>query len=152
MDEPTSSLPRQDVQRLFEQIRKLKASGISIIYISHFLEEVREIADSFTVLRDGESVASGGIADVADDFLVTKMVGRQLIDLFPKRDPAKDSSVVLKVEELSAPPLLQGASFELKGGEIFGISGLMGSGRSQLVRAIFGLEKVNKGKVAIGDG
>jgi ribose transport system ATP-binding protein len=149
MDEPTSSLPRHDVQRLFEQIRKLKAAGISIIYISHFLEEIREIADSFTVLRDGKSVASGKIADVTDEHLVTKMVGRPLVDLFPKREAPKNPATILKVEGLSAPPLLQDASFELKRGEVFGIAGLMGSGRTDLVRAIFGLQNAASGKVAI---
>jgi len=147
MDEPTSSLPRHDVQRLFEQIRKLKAAGISVIYISHFLEEIREIADSFTVLRDGKSVASGKIADVTDEHLVTKMVGRPLVDLFPKREPPINADTILKVEGLSAPPLLQKASLELKRGEVFGIAGLMGSGRSDLVRAIFGLQNVGSGNV-----
>ena len=151
MDEPTSSLPRHDVQRLFEQIRKLKASGISIVYISHFLEEIREIADSFTVLRDGKSVASGRIADVTDDLLVTKMVGRPLIDLFPKREPPSNTDTILKVENLSALPVMHDANFELKRGEVFGIAGLMGSGRSELVRAIFGLQAVAGGKLTIAD-
>src|SRR5262249_12990493 len=110
MDEPTSSLPQHDVQRLFEQIRKLKAAGISIIYISHFLEEIREIADSFTVLRDGKSVALGKIADVTDEHLVTKMVGRPLVDLFPKRESPKNANTILRVNGLSAPPLLHDAS------------------------------------------
>jgi len=152
MDEPTSSLPRHDVEGLFEQIRKLKAAGITIIYISHFLEEIREIADTFTVLRDGKSVASGRIADVTDEFLVTKMVGRPLVDLFPKREPRDHSDIALKVANLYAPPALQNASFELRRGEVLGIAGLMGSGRSELVRAIFGLEDVAGGEVVIGDG
>jgi ribose transport system ATP-binding protein len=151
MDEPTSSLPRHDVQRLFEQIRKLKAAGIGIIYISHFLEEIREIADSFSVLRDGKSVASGRIADVTDDLLVTKMVGRPLVDLFPTREPPKNAETVLKVENLSTSPHFQDASFELRRGEIFGIAGLMGSGRSELIRAIFGLEKSAAGNISILD-
>ena len=152
MDEPTSSLPRHDVEGLFEQIRKLKAAGITIIYISHFLEEIREIADTFTVLRDGKSVASGRIADVTDEYLVTKMVGRPLVDLFPKRELRHHSDIALKVENLSAPPALDNASFELRRGEVLGIAGLMGSGRSELIRAIFGLENVAAGEVIIGDG
>ena len=157
MDEPTSSLAAHDVQRLFDQIRKLKASAISIIYISHFLEEIREIADSFTVLRDGKSVATGRIADVSDEFLIAKMVGRSVDDLFPKRKTTEEGSVVLKVERLSAPPLLREASFELRRGEILGIAGLMGAGRSDLVRGIFGVQKAAgiitvDGKSAIADG
>lgn len=152
MDEPTSSLPGHDVQRLFEQIRKLKASGISIIYISHFLEEIREIADSFTVLRDGKSVASGKIDDVTDDFLIAKMVGRSVDDLFPRREPSEESTIVLNVNGFSALPLLHEATFELRRGEIFGIAGLMSSGRSDLIRGIFGVQKATgtitiKGKV-----
>jgi ribose transport system ATP-binding protein len=149
MDEPTSSLPRHDVQRLFEQIRKLKSAGISIIYISHFLEEIREIADSFTVLRNGKSVAAGKIADVTDEFLISKMVGRAVDDLFPQREVTSNADAVLRVENLSAPPLLQNASFELRRGEVFGIAGLMGSGRSDLLRAIFGLQTYASGTVAV---
>ena len=85
MDEPTSSLHRNDVRNLFKLIRSLRADGISIIYISHFLEEVREIADSFTVLRDGRSVAAGTIADVTDEYLVAQMVGRSVDHLYPER-------------------------------------------------------------------
>jgi len=149
MDEPTSSLPRRDVERLFEQIKKLKAAGISVIYISHFLEEIREIADSFTVLRDGVTVDSGKITDVTDAFLISKMVGREVNDLFPQREPPKNAPAVLSVQNLRAPPLLESASFELRRGEVFGIAGLMGSGRSALIRALFGLEKADSGTVSI---
>ena len=148
MDEPTSSLPREDVDRLFTQIRKLRSRGISIIYISHFLEEIREIADSFTVLRDGKSVANGNIAEVSDDFLISKMVGRPVENLFPNRR-RNDGETVLEVKNLSAPPALQSASFELKRGEILGIAGLMGSGRSDLVRTIFRLDNATSGEVMI---
>jgi len=85
MDEPTSSLQRDDVQHLFRLIRKLRADGISIVYISHFLEEIREIADTFTVMRDGKSVASGKIAETTADFMITQMVGRSVEKLFPSR-------------------------------------------------------------------
>jgi ribose transport system ATP-binding protein len=149
MDEPTSSLPRHDVQGLFEQIRKLKAGGISIIYISHFLEEIRELADSFTVLRDGKSVAAGKIEDVTDEFLISKMVGRAVDDLFPHREWNENSATILNVRDLCAPPLLENASLELRKGEVFGIAGLMGSGRSDLVRAIFGLQTAVSGTVSI---
>jgi ribose transport system ATP-binding protein len=151
MDEPTSSLQRDDVKHLFTLIRKLKGEGISLIYISHFLEEVREIADSFTVLRDGRSVSSGEIASVKDEVLVAQMVGRPVENLFPHRQhkSAHDAEVVLEVRDLSAPPALKHATFELRRGEILGLAGLMGSGRTQVVRAIFGLERAESGTLKL---
>jgi ribose transport system ATP-binding protein len=149
MDEPTSSLQRPDVERLFNLIRKLRGEGISIVYISHFLEEVREIADRFTVLRDGRSVSTGQIESVSDDELIARMVGRPVESLFPARSRSLTSGdPILEVSELSAPGLKQ-ASFELRRGEILGIAGLMGSGRSQLVRTIFGLEKAAAGTIKL---
>jgi len=149
MDEPTSSLQRDDVRQLFSLIRKLKKDGISIVYISHFLEEIREIADSFTVLRDGKTVSSGKLADITDEALISQMVGRSVENLFPHRQPFSGGETVLEVKNLSAPPLLKSASFILKRGEILGIAGLLGSGRSELVRAIFGLEKADAGEIII---
>jgi ribose transport system ATP-binding protein len=149
MDEPTSSLPRDDVQHLFSLIRKLNTQEISIIYISHFLEEIREIADDFTVLRDGKTVATGNIADVKDEFLISQMVGRSVENLFPQREHLQKSETILEVRDLSASSVLKSASFNLKCGEILGIAGLMGSGRSELVKAIFGLEEVESGGISI---
>lgn len=149
MDEPTSSLQRDDVKHLFSLIRKLKSDGISIIYISHFLEEIREIADSFTVLRDGKSVATGKISEVSDDFLVSKMVGRSVENLFPPRNSNSFDEVVLEVENLIVPPAVKSASFSLRRGEILGIAGLIGSGRSELVRAIYGLNKSIGGSIRL---
>ena len=149
MDEPTSSLQRDDVAELFSLIRKLRNDGISVIYISHFLEEVRQIADRYTVLRDGRTVASGEIAAVSDDELIAKMVGRSQEKLFPERPHQQSSDVVLRVNNLSSPPLLKQASFELCRGEILGIAGLMGSGRTQLLRSIFGLDKIESGEIAV---
>jgi ribose transport system ATP-binding protein len=150
MDEPTSSLQREDVDHLFTLIKKLRARGISIIYISHFLEEIREIADSFTVLRDGKSVAAGEIANVSDDFLVTQMVGRPVDSLFPERKPVSpNGETVLEIRGLSAPPGLRDASFELRRGEILGIAGLMGAGRSEMVRALFGIDKAAAGTIEL---
>ncbi len=151
MDEPTSSLQRNDVVRLFELIRKVRSEGLSVIYISHFLEEVREIADRFTVLRDGQSIATGEIAGVTDEELVTQMVGRPVQNLFPPRPPRSSAvtETVLKVQDLAAPPTLQQASFELRRGEILGVAGLMGAGRTQLVRAIFGLDPVQSGTILL---
>lgn len=151
MDEPTSSLQREDVKLLFGLIRKLRSEGLSVIYISHFLEEVREIADSFTVLRDGKSVATGAIASATDEELITQMVGRPVENLFPSRqvETHADSNTILEVKDLSAPPALQSASFELRRGEILGVAGLMGSGRTQLVRTIFGLDEAQSGVIVL---
>lgn len=149
MDEPTSSLPRADVDRLFALIRRLRASGISVIYISHFLEEVREIADRYTVLRDGRSVDTGEIRAVSDDHLVHQMVGRPMDGLFPVRSAQPSGEILLAVEDLVAPPVVRSVSFELRRGEILGIAGLMGSGRTEMVRALFGLAEAKEGTVAI---
>jgi ribose transport system ATP-binding protein len=150
MDEPTSSLQREDVQQLFALIRKLSADGISVIYISHFLEEVRQISDRFTVLRDGRSVASGDIASVSDDELIAKMVGRAQQNLFPIRShAASDAETILEVQNLALPPLLKSASLKLRRGEILGIAGLMGSGRTPLLRTIFGLERPTSGTIRV---
>ena len=150
MDEPTSSLQREDVTHLFALIRKLSSEGISVVYISHFLEEVRQISDRFTVLRDGRSVASGDIATTSDDELIAKMVGRAQQNLFPVRTPAAGArETILDVRNLASPPLLKDASFELRRGEILGIAGLMGSGRTPLLRTIFGLDRPEGGEIRV---
>jgi ribose transport system ATP-binding protein len=133
---------------LFTLIRKLSSDGISVIYISHFLEEVRQISDRFTVLRDGRSVATGEIATTTDDELIAKMVGRAHQNLFPVRTPAPGDTI-LDVRNLATPPLLKNASFELRRGEILGIAGLMGSGRTPLLRTIFGLEHAESGTIEV---
>jgi len=150
MDEPTSSLQREDVDHLFTLIRKLSAEGISVIYISHFLEEVRQISDRFTVLRDGRSVANGELAIISDDELIAKMVGRAQQNLFPVRTGVTGKvETILDVQNLASPPLLKNASFELRRGEILGIAGLMGSGRTPLLRTIFGLERPKSGTIKV---
>jgi ribose transport system ATP-binding protein len=150
MDEPTSSLQRDDVAHLFTLIRKLSAEGISVVYISHFLEEVRQISDRFTVLRDGRSVANGEIATTTDDELIAKMVGRAQQNLFPVRAPTAGArETILDVQNLASPPLLKSATFELRRGEILGIAGLMGSGRTPLLRTIFGLDRPETGTIRV---
>lgn len=139
MDEPTSSLQGEDVQRLFALIRRLRERGLTVVYISHFLEEVRQVADRFTVLRDGRHVASGTLATTTDTELITHMVGRSIEHLFPPRGAAVAGETALVVEGLSNPPALHDVSFELRRGEVLGIGGLMGSGRTALVRSLFGL-------------
>ena len=145
MDEPTSSLRRDDVAHLFALIQRLRSDGISIIYISHFLEEVREIADSYTVLRDGRSVDTGALSAATNQELIVQMVGRPVENLFPPRERLTSDQVLLEVRDLSAPPHLQHASFDLRAGEILGVAGLMGSGRTEMVRAIFGLDSAKSG-------
>lgn len=151
LDEPTSSLTEEDTARLFEVIRELRAAGLGIIYISHFLEEVAEISDVYTVLRDGRSVASGRIEETTLDAIVRQMVGRDLDELFP-HVPHEAGEVLLRVKSLSGVKSPRGVELELRRGEIFGLAGLIGAGRSELVRTIFGLERVVSGEVAMADG
>jgi ribose transport system ATP-binding protein len=148
MDEPTSSLQHADVERLFHSIRQLRDSGISIIYISHFLEEVREIADTCTVLRDGKSVVTGPLGDVSNQELISAMVGRPVNDLFPARGPAATAECALEVQNLSAPGVYN-ASVQVRRGEILGIAGLIGSGRTELLRALFGLQTTHGGNITV---
>ena len=149
MDEPTSSLQRKDVERLFDLIRELRRRGIAIVYISHFLEEVREVADRYTVLRDGRSVETGELRGVSNTQLISAMVGRAMGGIFPDRIRRPGTEPILRVEALSAPPAVREASFELRPGEILGIAGLMGSGRTEMVRALYGLDGVRSGAVTL---
>jgi ribose transport system ATP-binding protein len=149
MDEPTSAFQRDDTERLFALIRRLVTRGITIIYISHFLEEVREIAQRYTVLRDGKSVDGGAIADATKHQLIAKMVGRPVSDHFPPRTRDSSGAVVLSVTGIAAPPALKEASFELRRGEILGIFGLIGSGRSELIRALFALDEASGGRIVL---
>jgi ribose transport system ATP-binding protein len=153
MDEPTSSLQREDVDRLFALIRQLAARGIAIVYISHFLEEVREIAGRFTILRDGRSVHGGSIADASNDQLIAHMVGRATLTPAPPHGSGAgahlEGNVILAVHDVAAPPLLKQASFELRRGEVLGIAGLMGSGRSELLRTLYGLDPRASGRIVL---
>jgi ribose transport system ATP-binding protein len=149
MDEPTSSLQREDVQRLFSVIRKFAAQDLTIVYISHFLEEVREIADTYTVLRDGRSVATGAIASITDDELIAHMVGRPIETLFPPRRRAESDETILEARDLSVLPDVKNASFDLKRGEILGIAGLMGSGRTELIRSLFAIDRPSDGSLSV---
>jgi ribose transport system ATP-binding protein len=148
LDEPTSSLTRPDVERLFEVIRKLAAQGVSVVYISHFLEEVEQIAASFTVLRDGRSVGSGATGQIERDEIIRWMVGRELKEMFPKV-PHEPGEPILSLEKLAVAPAVEEASFELRRGEILGIAGLIGAGRTEMLRAIFGLDPIAGGRVRL---
>jgi ribose transport system ATP-binding protein len=150
LDEPTSSLTASDTARLFEVIRKLKASGRTVLYISHFLEEVLVIADRYTVLRDGETVASGDVAGTSIDALVEKMAGRRGSEVFAARAHAPAGDVALALEGVAGIERPREASLTLHRGEILGVFGLVGSGRTELLRAVFGLDRVRRGTVRVG--
>jgi ribose transport system ATP-binding protein len=139
MDEPTSSLSRRDATRLFQTIRRLAARGVSVIYISHFLEECREICSGFTVLRDGEFIASGQLAEISETQLVKWIVGREVKDIYP-RNQRRPGAVVLETRRLRGKKRPVSADFQLRAGEILGIAGLIGAGRTEMLRAIFGLD------------
>ncbi len=147
-DEPTSSLTQHDVERLFQVIRRLKDSGIGVVYISHFLEEVREVCDCYSVLRDGHSVGEGDLDKSKDQEIVGLMVGRSVEELFPVV-PHQPGDVLLKLDGLNGRRIPRDVSFELRRGEILGIAGLVGAGRTELLRCLFALDPVSSGKVQV---
>ncbi|AIE87850.1 sugar ABC transporter ATP-binding protein [Fimbriimonas ginsengisoli] len=149
LDEPTSSLTQADAQKLFEVVRTLKAEGHAIIYISHFLDEIKLLADRLTVLRDGNNVGTLPAAEVDANGIVTLMVGRTIDDVYP-RSERTPGLPILEVNELMGRPKPDEATLELRRGEVLGIAGLNGSGRTELLRTIFGLEAVRSGKVKVG--
>ena len=149
LDEPTSSLGGEDVQRLFELVQTLKAGGASVLYISHFLEEIREISDRFTVLRDGRTVGTGDSRTTDTHTIVSLMVGREVRDLYP-RSPRTAGKVVLELAGFGGARLPRDVTLQLRRGEVLGIAGIIGAGRTELLRAIFGLDAVRRGKVRVG--
>lgn len=148
-DEPTSSLSQQDIQRLFAIIKELKKQGISIVYISHFLEEVQIVADRLTVLRDGSAVGTREVGSTTSDEIVQMMVGREVHELYP-RSVRKRSDVLLEIENLTGINKPESTNLTLHRGEVVGICGLVGAGRTELLRVIFGLDQVKSGKIKIG--
>jgi rhamnose transport system ATP-binding protein len=150
MDEPTSALTADESERLFELVRRLRERGATIVYVSHFLPEVLAIADTVTVLRDGRLVQTTAAADETPDRLVTAMLGRPLDLTFPDKAPlAADAPIVLSVQGLVRPPEVQEVSLEIRAGEIVGLAGLIGSGRSEVARAIFGADRSAAGVVEL---
>ena len=148
MDEPTSSLTKADTEKLFEVIGRLRAQGVSVIYVSHFLEEFQRICDRYTVLKDGETVGVGSMRETGIDQLVSLMTGRQVADLY-QRVARKLGAPVLEATGLERLPRLKPTTFSLRNGEIFGLAGLIGAGRTDLVRAVFGLDRAAAGQVAV---
>jgi inositol transport system ATP-binding protein len=157
MDEPTSALSSTEVEKLFRIARELKAHGLSIIFVTHRLEEVMQICDRYTVLRDGRLVSSGAIADITIDGIIRLMVGREVKALFAHREREIAGDVVLRVEGLNRQgnaqdqnaTVLADVGFEVRRGEILGVAGLVGAGRTEMARAVFGADAFDSGRVII---
>ncbi|KQN77535.1 sugar ABC transporter ATP-binding protein [Devosia sp. Leaf64] len=149
MDEPTAVLSVAETRTFFEQIRRLTAQGVAIVFISHKLDEIMELANRVTVLRDGQLIATVGTENLTPDSIAQMMVGRELSNLYPpKHEPDVDSEVMLSVRDMSAPGI-SGISFDLMRGEILGFAGLIGSGRTAVAEAIVGLTKKTNGSVTL---
>ena len=146
MDEPTAALTEREIQKLFEVIGSLKKEGVSIVYISHRMEEIFTICDRITVMRDGKTVDTQPIVETNFDDVVRKMVGRELTDRFPPSN-AKPSDVILEVKHATKHGNFNDVSFNVRAGEIIGFSGLMGSGRTEIMRTLFGLDSLDKGEI-----
>ncbi len=149
-DEPTSSLTQQDAQNLFDIIDGLKSRNIGIVYISHFLEEIRRVADCYTVLRDGKRVGGGQLEGITEKEIIHLMVGRHVEQLFPKHDHPIGEGV-LDLKSISGDTIPRQVSFELRKGEVLGFAGLVGAGRTELLRVIYGLDPIASGRLKIAD-
>jgi len=149
LDEPTSSLTQQDVHRLFELISRLKEQGKAIVYISHFIEEVKQVADRVTILRDGKVAGTSDVVSISTHEIIAQMVGRQVAELYP-RSKRRPGEVILDIEDLAGFDKPSSASLQLHRGEVLGIAGLVGAGRTELLRSLFGLEPVRKGRIRLG--
>lgn len=151
MDEPTSSLTDNEVRILFKVIKNLTSQGVAIVYISHKLEEIFEICDEVTVIRDGQYVGTMDVKEATEDKLIQMMVGRALGYIYPESDSEIKDEVVLSVKDLNKEGLIRNISFELKKGEILGFSGLVGSGRTEMAKVLFGRYKKDSGTIKIFD-
>ena len=148
MDEPTSAITESEVEHLFAIIRSLRARGVGIVYITHKMNELEEIADELTVFRDGQYIATVDAKSVTRDEIIKMMVGREITDMFPKVD-CEIGEVILEVKNLTLPGVFKDVSFELRRGEILGLAGLVGSGRSNVAEAIFGVVPAETGEIWI---
>ena len=151
MDEPTSSLTESETDKLFAIIHELKRAGVGIVYISHRLDELAQIVDRVTVLRDGRYVSTDRFTDTSVEQIVAKMVGRSLDDVFPKRTSTPTADVLLRATGLCRKGVFNEVGFELRRGEILGFAGLMGAGRTEVARAIFGADPLDAGEVFLGE-
>ncbi|MCK5075880.1 MAG: sugar ABC transporter ATP-binding protein, partial [Calditrichia bacterium] len=151
MDEPTSALTNNEIQVLFKTIRKIKKKGVGIIYISHRMEELFDIGDRITVLRDGRNVGASPVSDISKAEIIKLMANRELKEFYPRVKSSFNENV-LTVNNLNSGDLLRDISFYLKRGEILGISGLLGAGRTELARALFGADPISSGSILINGG
>lgn len=151
LDEPTSSLTDNEVEALFRIVRDLKSRGVSLIYISHKMAEIREIADDITIMRDGTYVGTWEIKNISDDEIVRQMVGRELTNVYPPKEQTATDDIVLEVKDLCSiyDRSFQNVSFKLKKGEILGFGGLVGAQRTELMEAIFGMRNIKSGQVIV---
>ena len=148
-DEPTSSLAEPDAQNLFKLIESLREGGMTMIYVSHRMPELFRLCDKISVLRDGQYVGTLGRAEATQDAVVKMMIGRSVTDYFPQHVSGKAGEVVLRVKNLCSPGLFRDVNFEIREGEIVGFAGLVGSGRSEIAKAIFGLDRNATGEVEL---
>jgi len=148
MDEPTAALTESETQVLFEVIESLKAKGVSIVYISHRMEEIFQLCDRITILRDGQYVGTENICDITMDGVVQMMIGREIGERYPQRD-VKIGEEVIRVEGLTHEKMFKDVNFSVRAGEVLGVSGLMGAGRTEIMQAIFGNLPIIGGKVFI---
>lgn len=146
MDEPTAALTERETEKLFEVMRELKKRGVAIVYISHRMEEVFANCDTITVMRDGVSVDTRPVKDYSLEEIVRDMVGRSITDFYPERQN-KPGEVILEVKNLTRPGVFNKVSFNLRKGEILGFAGLMGAGRTEIMRAFFGVDECNEGEI-----
>src|SRR6185295_3736371 len=146
MDEPSAILDENETATLFDVVRRLTAEGVGVVYISHRLDEIRRIGDRVTVLADGRTAATGLPATTATDRLVELMVGRKVEQLYPER-PAGTEKVLLEVRGAKRLPAVRGVSLEVKAGEVVGLGGLVGSGRTELLRLVYGLDPLDEGEI-----
>jgi rhamnose transport system ATP-binding protein len=146
MDEPTAALSAFEVQRLFRQVRRLAASGVAILFVSHRLDEIFELSDRITVFRDGTHISTKPAADVTESTLIRDMVGRELSDFF-HRVPHHPGEVALRVSDLGRRGAFHGVSFEVREGEVLGFAGLVGSGRTEVAEAVFGVAPADEGTI-----
>ncbi|MFT4399086.1 ribose ABC transporter ATP-binding protein RbsA [Bacillus sp. SW14] len=148
MDEPTAALTEREISKLFEVITALKKNGVSIVYISHRMEEIFAICDRITIMRDGKTVDTTNISETDFDEVVKKMVGRELTERYPKRAPSLGDNI-FEVKNASVKGRFEDVSFSVRSGEIVGISGLMGAGRTEIMRALFGVDRLDSGEIWI---
>jgi len=148
-DEPTSSLSQAEAERLFALIERLKARGVTCIYVSHRMPEIFRLCDAVTILRDGRHVATRPTSSLSESDLVQMMIGRPLAEYFGRHSDAGTGDEVLRVEGLTVPGKFEDVAFSLRGGEILGLAGLMGAGRSEVASALFGLERPTRGRIVL---